>query len=461
MRCRRTRILRVIVALLSSGWPIAGVAQMVGPTPQPPGIPVTPEQAAEIETQNWAVHGQSTFTWMLQPAFHAPYTGPQSLQPDANGRETFDATLYAGFRPWPGGEIWVNPEVDQGFGLSNTFGVAGYPSGEAFKLGKNAPYVLVQRGFLRQTIDLGGQTQALEPDLNQLSGIQTANRVVSTVGKYSVVDIFDTNIYAHDPRNDFLNWSIIDIGSFDYAANSWGYSYGGTVEWYQNWWTLRTGMFDLSVVPNSNNLSPNFAQLQFVTEVEERHQLWGQPGSLKFLYWISRGNLGSYLDAVSFGEALGEPPSTAAVRTQRTKDGVGLNFAQQIAPDFGIFARAGLSQGTVEEIDFTDINQSISGGLSLAGSRWGRPGDTFGLAGAINRISHQGKLYLAAGGLGGIIGDGRLPNAGPEQIVETFYRVGVLGWAHFGIDYQFINNPAYNRDRGPVSVFTLQVHLQY
>ena len=119
---------------------------------------------------------------MLQPAFHAPYTGPQSLQPDANGRETFDATLYAGFRPWPGGEIWVNPEVDQGFGLSNTFGVAGYPSGEAFKLGKNAPYVLVQRGFLRQTIDLGGQTQALEPDLNQLSGIQTANRVVSTVG---------------------------------------------------------------------------------------------------------------------------------------------------------------------------------------------------------------------------------------------------------------------------------------
>jgi len=149
------------------------------------------------------------------------------------------------------------------------------------------------------SIDLGGQTQALEPDLNQLGGIQTANRVVFTVGKYSVVDIFDTNKYAHDPRNDFLNWSIIDIGSFDYAANSWGYTYGGAAEWYQNWWTLRTGMFDLSTVPNSNNLSPSFAQLQFVTEVEERHQLWGQPGNLKFLYWISRGNLGSYLDAKS------------------------------------------------------------------------------------------------------------------------------------------------------------------
>jgi high affinity Mn2+ porin len=149
------------------------------------------------------------------------------------------------------------------------------------------------------------------------------------------------------------------------------------------------------------------------------------------------------------------------VRTLRTKDGVGLNFEQQIAADLGVFARASLSQGTVEEVDFTDINQSISAGLSLTGSRWGRPDDTVGLAGAANRISHQGKLYLAAGGLGGIIGDGQLPNAGPEQILEAYYRVAVLSFAHFAFDYQFINNPAYNRDRGPVSIFALQLHLQY
>ena len=198
---RRIGTLRATAALLCGGWPIAGVAQMVAPTPQPPGIPVTPEQAAEIE--NWAVHGQSTFTWMLQPAFHAPYTGPQSLQRDANGRETFDATLYAGFRPWPGAEIWINPEVDQGSGLSNTFGVAGYPSGEAYKVGKSEPYVLVQRGFLRQTIDLGGETEKLEPDLNQLGGTQTANRLVLTIDKYSIVDIFNTNRYAHARATTF------------------------------------------------------------------------------------------------------------------------------------------------------------------------------------------------------------------------------------------------------------------
>jgi high affinity Mn2+ porin len=434
---------------------------MVAPTPQPQGIPVTPEQAAQVQPENWAVHGQSTFTWLLQPGFRSPYQGPQSLSPAANGRETVDVTLYAGVRPWPGAEIWINPEVDQGFGLSNTFGVAGYPSGEAYKVGKANPYFLVQRGFLRQTVDLGGGIEKLDPDLNQLGGTQTANRLVFTIGKYSVVDIFDTNKYAHDPRNDFLNWSIIDFGSFDYAANSWGYTYGGAVEWYQEWWTARAGVFDLSLTPNNDRLSPGFAQGQFVAELEERHALMEQPGKLKLLYWLTRGNLGTYFDAIALGAATGQAPSTGAVRKFRTKAGGGLNLEQQLASDFGIFARASISQGAVEEVEFTDINQSISAGVSLTGSRWGRPDDTVGLAGAVNRISHPGKLYLSAGGLGGIIGDGQLPNAGPEQIIETYYRVAVFSFAHFTADYQFIHNPAYNRDRGPASVFGLRLHVQF
>jgi high affinity Mn2+ porin len=189
--------------------------------------------------------------------------------------------------------------------------------------------------------------------------------------------------------------------------------------------------------------------------------VWVPPSWLKLLYWLTRGNLGTYLDAIALGAATGQTPSTGAVRSFRTKDGIGLNLEQQLASDFGVFARASVSQGTMEEVDFTDINQSISAGLSLTGSRWGRPDDTVGLAGVVNRISHQGKLYLAAGGLGGIIGDGQLPNAGPEQILEAYYRVAISGFAHLTAGYQFINNPAYNRDRGPVSVFALQLHLQY
>src|SRR5271166_1682656 len=264
-----------LLALAAIGflcWPMMCGAQMIGPTPQPQGIPVTPEQAEQVEPENWAIHGQATITWLLQPAFRSPYQGPQSLSPAANGRETFDAALYAGVRPWPGAEIWINPEVDQGFGLQNTFGVAGYVSGEAYKVGKNDPYYRMSRAFFRQTIDLGGDTEKVDPDLNQLGGTQTANRIVLTIGKLSVADIFDTNKYAHDPRNDFLNWSVIDAGTFDYAADAWGATYGAAAEWYQDRYAVRAGLFDLSQVPNSIALSlPLLHQTQFVAELEERH----------------------------------------------------------------------------------------------------------------------------------------------------------------------------------------------
>jgi high affinity Mn2+ porin len=447
-------------ASVSLGWPMECKAQMVGPTPQPEGIPISPEEAEKVEPESWAVLGQSTFLPQYHPGFRSPFRGANSLDPHEQARETFDLTLYAGLRPWRGAEFWINPEVDQGFGLSNTTGVAGFVSGEAYKLGKAEPYFVIQRAFLRQTIDLSGDTEQLKPDLNQLAGIQTANRLVFTIGKFSVVDIFDTNQYAHDPRNDFLNWSIIDQGAFDYAANAWGYTYGAAAEWYQDRWTILTGLFDLSTVPNGLNISPGIRQWQFVGELEERHTLSDQPGKFKILYWLTRGNLGTYADALALAAATGETPSTAAVRRFRTKDGVGLNVEQQLVTDLGFFARASLSQGIVEEDAFTDINQSISAGLSLTGARWDRPADTLGLAGAINRISHEGKLYLAAGGIGGIIGDGRLPNAGPEQIIEAYYRMSVLSFAHVTADYQFVRNPAYNRDRGPVSVFGLRLHLQ-
>jgi high affinity Mn2+ porin len=429
--------------------------------------PVTAAEDAASATndqgpEQWAIHGQSTYVQQFQPAFRSPYQGPQSLSPAANGRETFDATLLGGFRPWRGAEIWLNPEIDQGFGLSNSFGVAGYLSGEAYKLGESAPYYRMARAFFRQTLDLGGETQKVDPDLNQLGGSQTANRLVLTIGKLSVVDIFDTNKYAHDPRGDFLNWSILDAGTFDYAADAWGASYGAVAEWYQDRYAVRTGLFDLSSVPNSIHLAiPLFHQTQFVAELEERHTLWDQPGKLKLLYWLSRGNLGTYSDALALAAATGTTPSTAAVRQYRSKYGIILNLEQQLTADLGLFARAGWTQPGVEEVDFTDIDQSVSIGLSLAGARWGRPDDTFGLAGAINQISRSGKLYLAAGGLGGIIGDGQLPQAGPEQIIETYYSFAAFGFGKVSGDYQFVNNPAYNRQRGPVSAFALRLHAEF
>ena len=187
--------------------------------------------------QLWAVHGQTTFVEQYAAPFRAPYSGPNSLASNS-GRETWDATAYLGLRLWDGAEAWINPEIDQGFGLSGTLGVAGFTSGEAYKTGANYPYTRLQRAFIRQTINLGGETQKVDEAINQFAGEQTADGLVLTVGKFSVGDIFDTNKYAHDPRGDFLNWSIIDAGTFDYAAEAWGFSLGGTAEWYQGAWTL-------------------------------------------------------------------------------------------------------------------------------------------------------------------------------------------------------------------------------
>jgi high affinity Mn2+ porin len=442
--------------------PLLSRGQTAAPTPQPESVPATPEDAGQDTQRQWAVHGQTTTTWMFQPAFRSPYQGPQSLNPSALGRETVDATLFLGYRPWNGAEIWLNPEIDQGFAPGNGLGVAGYVSGEAYKIGENSPYYRTARGFFRQTIDLGGETSKLDPDLNQLGGMQTANRVVITIGKFSVVDVFDTNKYAHDPRGDFLNWSIIDMGTFDYAADAWGFTYGAAAEWYQDWWTVRAGLFDLSIRPNDKYLDNRLLQqAQFIAELEERHTLWDQPGKLKLLYWLTRGELGTYSDALALAAATGQTPSTGAVRRYRSKYGIGLNLEQQLTSDLGMFARAGWTQGGVEEDDFTDIDQTVAVGLSLSGTRWGRPDDTVGLAAVANQISRQAKEYLAAGGLGGIIGDGQLPQAGPEQILETFYSVALFGFARVTADYQLINDPAYNRQRGPVSMLTLRLHAQF
>ena len=199
------------------------------------------------------VHGQTTFVWQSYPAIRSPYQGANSLPARGQARETVDATLFAGIRLWQGAEVWLNPEVDQGHGIAETHGVAGYTSGEAYKLGFSYPYARMQRAFLRQTINLGGEAGKVDADINQFANTITSNRLVLTVGKFGIVDIFDTNKYANNPKTDFLNWALINAGSFDYAGDAWGYTYGGAVEWYQDFWTLRGGVFDLSATPAGGN----------------------------------------------------------------------------------------------------------------------------------------------------------------------------------------------------------------
>lgn len=442
-------------------------AAQAAPTPEggsqsqsaPAAAPDTPPVS-----EDYALHGQFTFTEQFHPGFHAAYSGPQSLDSGRRGDETIDLTIFAGVRPWRGAEIWANPEVDQGFGLSSTLGIAAFPSAEAYKVGAASPYPRLQRLFLRQTIDLGGATQAIAPDLNQLGGSQTADRLVATIGKFSVGDVFDTNRYAHDPRNDFLNWANVDGGAFDYAADAWGYTYGAAGEWYQSWWTLRAGIFDGSVAPNSKALElPLGRQLQIITEAEARYPLFHQTGKLKLLTFLTRARLATFAELERFFAA--NPDATqadvASIRRLRSKEGIELNLEQPITDDLGAFLRASLSDGRTEVYDFADIDRSLSTGLSLAGKSWGRGDDTVGLALEVANISKARKEYLAQGGLGVLIGDGKLLNAGPEQVLETYYDYAVRSGVNLTVDYQLVNHPAYNVDRGPVHVFGVRAHVQF
>lgn len=433
-----------------------GLNYRFGDGPAPSGAQPT---LPALVTNNFAVHGQATLLEQYDPPFHSPFVGPNSLIPN-QGRETFDTTAFIGWRLWQGAELWVDPEIDQGFGLSGTFGVAGFPSGEAYKVGESVPYARIPRAFIRQTINLGGDSQKLDDGANQFADTQTANRLVITVGKFGVTDVFDTNKYAHDPKNDFMNWALIDTGTFDYAADAWGYTYGSAAEWYQGDWTVRGGLFDQSTVPNSAALDTSFSQFQWVGEIERRYELFGQPGKVAVTGFLTRGRMGSFADAVALSQATGTPAAVAAVREYRSRGGVSLNLEQQVTEELGVFARAGYADGNIEPYDFADIDRTVAVGLQLTGKQWGRPDDTFGLAGIVNGISKIHQEYFNDGGLGILVGDGMLPHPGPEQILETYYEFPV-SYFKLTLDYQFIVNPGYDEDRGPVSVIGARAHTEF
>jgi len=419
-----------------------------------------PAYAQAVSTEEAVgIHAQTTFVVQGNTAFRASYDGPNSLHRRGEARETFDLTLYAGASPWRGGELWANPEIDQGFGIGNTTGAAGFPSGEAYKVGKASPYVRLQRLFFRQTIGLGGADEKVDADLNQLRMRRDTDRLVLTIGKFSIGDIFDANAYAHDPRGDFLNWTLIEGGAFDYAADAWGYTIGAAAELYRGRWAIRTGLFNLSDVPNSERLERNFSQYQLVGEIEERHSIGGHPGKLRLTGWASHGKMARLDDALAAAPP-GSGPDPASVRRPATRAGVLLGMEQEIAPNLGAFARVSLADDRFESFEFTDVDRSLSGGVVLGGERWGRDGDRLGLGIADNSIGTSRKRFLAAGGLGILVGDGALPHPGSEQAAELWYDLRLLKKLHVTADAQLIDHPGYNRDRGPAPVLALRLHAQ-
>lgn len=412
----------------------------------------------DVTTERWALHAQSTVIEQGELGFVSPYRGENSLDPSPRGREAVNATLFAGGSPWAGAQIWANPEFEQGAALSDSRGVAGYLNAEAPRGGSSAPVVRLQRLFLAQTVNLGGKLEHVDGDENVLAGYRRTDRIVLTIGKFAVGDIFGVNDIAGDSSDDFLNASILSVGSFDAAGDYSGYTYGLASEYYRGPWAWRLGVFDMTSAPDGGALDVGFGQFQIVGEVERRFIAWGRGGSFRVTAFNSRARMGDYADAVREGLLNGSAPNVDDVQSYRNRAGVSFDLQQAVTRDLGLFLRAGWADGHVQSREFADIDQSVNGGIVLQGRSWGRQDDEIGLAFAVNQISASFKSYLDHGGLGLAVGDGELPHSGSENIVECFYRWSVSDAAHVTLDYQLVDNPAYNRDRGPVSVLAIRVH---
>jgi high affinity Mn2+ porin len=441
---------------------VAAAAVMTSASAEPPPADANAEPAKPAPPDRpWAIHVQATDVLQYHPAFRSPYEGTNSLEGSAETANTVDASVIVGARPWAGGQIWFDEDMNQGFAPSNTLGAAGFVNGEGAKVGHDSPYYRPQRLFLRQTFALGGGEQDVDPDLMELGGATTKDRLVITAGKFSLTDVMDDNQYAHDPKNDFLNWALIDTGSWDYAADAWGFSEGATVELYEGPWTFRGAIMDLSTIPNSPVLTPGLRQFQLDQEIERRQSWFGRVGKIKLLAFATRGEMGRFDDAVRLARQTGEPANTALVRHYRTRLGVALNVEQPVSDDGGVFIRAGWDQGQYESYEYTDIDRTFAAGGQVTGARWGRKDDTVSLALIVDGISKAHEAYLAAGGLGILVGDGRLPHPGAETIVEAYYSLAVIKGVHLTLDSQTLVNPAYNTDRGPAEVIGLRLHGQY
>jgi high affinity Mn2+ porin len=422
------------------------------------GSPLQLASLVDPESNRWEIHGQTTYLPQGYPGFRALYTGPNSLTPAPQAQATWSNSLFLNVRLWEGGEVYYNPELLQGFGLNDTVGAAGFPNGEAQKSNFPYPHYNTSRLFLRQTFGFGGEQEELASAPGQLANKVDVSRLTVQAGKFAVIDIFDGNAYAKDTRKDFMNWSMWAPGAFDYSADKVGLTYGATAEFNQKQWALRAGYFLMVGTSNSNNFDMRvFQRGNYTLELETRYSLFSLPGKLRTIVWLNSAFSGSYR------ETLDNPAlnlDIAQTREGRIKYGYVFNLEQSLTDDIGLFGRWSWNDGKTEIMAFTDIDASLATGLSIKGTRWGRPDDVIGIGGAINALSKDHRDFIAAGGLGVLIGDGAL-NYRRERILETYYAYALNKQLTLTADYQLITNPAYNADRGPVSVFSGRFHGEF
>lgn len=441
------------VALLACVCAIPHAAQ--NPGPEEPGT------ADPVRPQRWNLFYQATSIGQYHGRFHAPYESVNSLQNYPERDVSLTTTLFLGLRLASNTVLYFNPEVAGGKGFSGVTGIANFPNGELPRVASATPKPYIARLYVTQDFGFGAEREGVEGAVNQLAGERPMKRYSITAGRFTVTDFFDNNRYTHDPRTQFMGWGMMYNGAWDYPADTRGYTWGWMHEFHTRRWSLRYASAAEPKLANGLRFDRRLLRDRGdIFETERRYSIGHRFGAVRVLGFLHHTNSGHYGEAIRLGEASGETPDVTATRQVGTlKWGTGVSAEQELAEGIGVFGRFGWNDGKTESFAFTAIDRLLSGGVSITGSRWKRKHDVVGSAWTSSGLSGVHADYLARGGLDFLIGDGRL-RYGRENIWESYYSARVCKGLFVSYDLQRIDNPAFNRDRGPVWVSSLRIHIE-
>ncbi len=411
-------------------------------------------------SSQWSVHGQLTLVPQYHFPFKSPYSGNKSLLSREPVKASVTSTLFLAWKPAANWQFVFNPEMAGGSGLSQTEGIAGFPNGEIYRVGTPAPRIFVARLYASYRIPLSKQKFSVSNDINRVAEQVPDQYLSLSIGKFSLTDFFDNSDISHDPRTSFMNWSLMGSGGWDYPANTRGYTMGMVVQYVRKNMVLRSALTAMPIEANEAALQFKWRKaMGWVGELELNNLFQKNNTHYSTLHigaFLNKARMGNYTASIS--QSPVNPDITSTRRYGRTKWGIYGSLDNHLG-NWHHFIRASWNDGRNESWAFTEIDNSMATGITVSGQSWKRPSDILGIALVSNGISKPHRQYLQAGGYGFIIGDGAL-QYGRENIVELFYSRQVSKLINLSPDIQWIRNPAYNRQRGPVWVTGIRMHCR-
>jgi high affinity Mn2+ porin len=437
-------------------------------TPQPDqqtsDAPVPPVMFPHPEMDRLWISGQANFISQWHPEFHSPYDGRNSLPPEAQDATSRVLTLYTGFRLNDSTEFLCDVQETGGHGIGEALGLAGFTNLDVVRNPTLSKTPYIARLLWHQVIAVGHHKIEVERTPLSLFSRLPERRIEIRFGKLSLADFFDVNTYGSDSNFQFMNWTVANNGAYDYAADTRGFTFAAFAEYHDRHWAARFAEGLMPKVANGIHLDADLTRAHSENMEIELHRavVLRHEGTLRLLAYVNHANMGSYRQAVDnfLAGSTSVPDITAHPLQTTIKYGFGINLEQPLNDWLGSFARWGWNEGRHESFAYTEVDSTELAGVSANGKRWGRTYDRAGVALVSNGISRDHQEYLRLGGLGFLLGDGRL-TYGREDIVEAYYTLHAWRGFYPAFDVQRVQNPGYNRDRGPLLAVALRLHIEF